>query len=76
MVTIREWLKKTREQTRQKVKDTFEETKDKTKDTYNKVLDTEIDDAQWEFTAGDDDLKIHVATAVFAGMIFIEILPL
>ena len=37
---------------------------------------TEIDDAEWEFTAGDDDLKIHVATAVFEGMIFIDILPL
>ena len=37
---------------------------------------TEIDDANWEFTAGDDDLKIHVATAVFEGMIFIDILPL
>ena len=36
---------------------------------------TEIDDAQWEFTAGDDDLKVHVATAVFAGMIIIDILP-
>ena len=37
---------------------------------------TEIDDAEWEFTAGDDDLKIHVATAVFAGMIVIDILPI
>ena len=37
---------------------------------------TEIDDAQWEFSAGDDDLKVHVATAVFAGMIIIDILPL
>ena len=37
---------------------------------------TEIDDAQWEFTAGDDDLRVHVATAVFAGMIVITILPL
>jgi len=37
---------------------------------------TEIDDAQWEFTAGDDDLRVHVATAVFAGMIVIDILPL
>ena len=37
---------------------------------------TEIDDAQWEFAAGDDDLKVHVATAVFAGMIIIDILPL
>jgi len=37
---------------------------------------TEIDDAQWEFTAGDDDLKIHVATAVFAGMIIMEIMPI
>ena len=37
---------------------------------------TEIDDAQWEFTAGDDDLKVHVATAVFAGMIIIDIMPL
>jgi len=37
---------------------------------------TEIDDAYWEFTAGDDDLKVHVATAVFAGMIVIDILPL
>jgi len=36
---------------------------------------TEIDDAQWEFSAGDDDLKVHVATAVFAGMIIIDILP-
>ena len=40
------------------------------------VRATEIDDAYWEFAAGDDDLKIHVATAVFAGMIFIDILPL
>ena len=37
---------------------------------------TEIDDANWEFTAGDDDLRVHVATAVFAGMIVIDILPL
>ena len=37
---------------------------------------TEIDDANWEFTAGDDDLRVHVATAVFAGMIVITILPL
>jgi len=37
---------------------------------------TEIDDAEWEFTAGDDDLKIHVATAVFEGMIIMEIMPL
>jgi hypothetical protein len=37
---------------------------------------TEIDDANWEFTAGDDDLSVHVATAVFAGMIIIDILPL
>ena len=37
---------------------------------------TEIDDAEWEFTAGDDDLKIHVGTAVFEGMFFIVILPL
>tara|TARA_R110002051_G_scaffold71043_2_gene128082 strand:+ start:200 stop:628 length:429 start_codon:yes stop_codon:yes gene_type:complete len=37
---------------------------------------SEIDDAEWEFTAGDDDLKIHVATAVFAGMIVIDILPI
>ena len=37
---------------------------------------TEIDDAQWEFTAGDDDLRVHVATAVFAGMIIIDIIPL
>ena len=37
---------------------------------------SEIDDAQWEFTAGDDDLKIHVATAVFAGMIIMEIMPI
>jgi|TARA_R100001594_G_scaffold84819_1_gene119336 hypothetical protein len=36
---------------------------------------TEIDDAYWEFAAGDDDLKVHVATAVFAGMIIIDILP-
>tara|TARA_Y100001970_G_C13479732_1_gene483732 strand:+ start:92 stop:241 length:150 start_codon:yes stop_codon:yes gene_type:complete len=41
MATIREWLKKTREQTKQKVKDSFEEAKDKTKNTYNKVLDTD-----------------------------------
>ena len=40
------------------------------------VRATEIDDAQWEFTAGDDDLRVHVATAVFAGMIVIDILPL
>ena len=40
------------------------------------VRATEIDDAQWEFSAGDDDLKVHVATAVFAGMIIIDILPL
>jgi len=32
-------------------------------------------DTQWEFSAGDDDLKVHVATAVFAGMIIIDILP-
>ena len=37
---------------------------------------TEIDDANWEFTAGDDDLRVHVATAVFAGMIVIDIMPL
>ena len=37
---------------------------------------TEIDDAAWEFTAGDDDLRVHVATAVFAGMIIIDIMPL
>ena len=37
---------------------------------------TEIDDDNWEFTAGDDDLRVHVATAVFAGMIIIDILPL
>ena len=37
---------------------------------------TEIDDDNCEFTAGDDDLRVHVATAVFAGMIIIDILPL
>ena len=37
---------------------------------------SEINDAAWEFTAGDDDLKVHVATAVFAGMIVIDILPI
>jgi len=40
------------------------------------VRAVEIDDAQWEFSAGDDDLRVHVGTAVFAGMIIIDILPL
>ena len=40
------------------------------------VRATEIDDDNWEFTAGDDDLRVHVATAVFGGMIIIDILPL
>ena len=69
MVTIREWLKKTREQTRQKVKDTFEETKDKTKDTYNKVLDTEIDDAQKQVkqaTKKTSSFFRHVVVSILA----------
>ncbi len=69
MVTIREWLKKTREQTKQKVKETFEETKDKTKDTYNKVLDTEIDDAQKQVKQATKDTSSffrHIVVSILA----------
>ena len=69
MVTIREWLKKTRGQTKQKVKDTFEETKDKTKDTYNKVLDTEIDDAQKQVKQATKDTSSffrHIVVSILA----------
>ena len=56
MVTIREWLKKTREDTKQKAKDTFKETKE----TYNKVLDTEIEDTQrWHRTNTWDPEKVN-----------------
>ena len=53
MVTIREWLKKTRKETKEfakgtskETKDKFEKIKDKTKQTYNKILDTEIEDIE------------------------------
>ena len=71
MATIREWLKKTRENTKQKVKNSIEEAKDKTKDTYNKVLDTEIDDAQKQVkqaTKNTSSFFRHIAISILASV--------